>query len=309
MAWGCFTVIPCPYKKWDENAREHMLFALPFIGLIVGELWYALYFVMQKCLELPGLLTAVILAFFPMLLTGFIHIDGYMDCCDAIGSRRPQEDKLRILKDSHVGAFACIGLVFWALVSTGAMDAALSAQGEAVLSTTVASAGGNASLASEGPARFLMGGTTELLPCLILVPAVSRFMSAISVWSYPPLSSSQYNRARNEGVVATISEDGTVQSEPDGKEVKCNKVGKRRNLAVPLVIVMLALFAIFFAIFDRATFTHVVTHTELVFAVEMVVYFLACLHARKQLGGMSGDISGYSITIAELAAIITIALL
>ena len=278
MAWGCFTVIPCPYKKWDENARDHMLFALPFIGLIVGELWYALYFVMQKCLELPGLLTAVILAFFPMLLTGFIHIDGYMDCCDAIGSRRPQEDKLRILKDSHVGAFACIGLVFWALVSTGAMDAALSAQGEAVLSTTAAYAGGNASLASEGPAGFLMGGTTELLPCLILIPAVSRFMSAISVWSYPPLSTSQYNRAS-------------------------------RNLAVPLVIVMLVLFAIFFAIFDRATFTHVVTRTELVFAVEMVVYFLACLHARKQLGGMSGDISGYSITIAELAAIITIALL
>ena len=272
MAWGCFTVIPCPYKKWDENARDHMLFALPFIGLIVGELWYALYFVVQECLELPGFLTAVILAFFPMLLTGFIHIDGYMDCCDAIGSRRPQEDKLRILKDSHVGAFACIGLAFWALLSTGAMDAALSAQ-------------------------------EKLLPCLILIPAVSRFMSAISVWSYPPLATSQYSRARNEGVVATISEDGTVQSESAGK------TDKRAKLTIPMVIVMLLLFAIFFAIFDRATFTHLVTRTELVFAVEMVVYFLACLHARKQLGGMSGDISGYSITIAELAAIITIALL
>ena len=295
MAWGCFTVIPCPYKKWDENARDHMLFALPFIGLIVGELWYALYFVMQECLELPGLLTAVILAFFPMLLTRFIHIDGYMDCCDAIGSRRPQEDKLRILKDSHVGAFACIGLAFWALLSTGAMDAALSAQEAAELSTSTTAAS----------TSFLMGGTAELLPCLILIPAVSRFMSAISVWSYPPLSTSQYNRSKNEGVVATISEDGTVQSGTVGK------VGKRgrANLTIPMVIVMLLLFAIFFAIFDRATFTHLATRTELVFVVEMVAYYIACHHARKQLGGMSGDISGYSITIAELAAIITIALL
>ncbi len=269
MAWGCFTVIPCPYKKWDENARDHMLFALPFIGLIVGWLWYGVYLLLWKALAIPHLLAAVILAFFPMLLTGFIHIDGFMDCCDAIGSRRPQEDKLRILKDSHVGAFACIGLVFWALVSTGAMDAALFAHEAAELSAEAAS-GGNVS--------FLMGGTYELLPCLILIPAVSRFMSAISVWSYTPLSTSQYSR-------------------------------KSKGLVIPLVIAMLLLFALFFAIFDRATFTHLATRTELVFVIEMVAYYLACLHARRQLGGMSGDISGYSITIAETAALLATALL
>ena len=111
--------------------------------------------------------------------------------------------------------------------------------------------------------------------------------------------------AAETALCTELAEDGTVQRGTVGK------VGKRgrANLTIPMVIVMLLLFAIFFAIFDRATFTHPVTRTELVFVVEMVAYHIACHHARKQLGGMSGDISGYSITIAELAAIITIALL
>jgi cobalamin synthase len=76
-----------------------------------------------------------------------------------------------------------------------------------------------------------------------------------------------------------------------------------------MVLVMLLIFAIFFAVVEFSTFTHLISRTELVFAVEMVVYFLACLHARRQLGGMSGDISGYSITVAETAALLAVALL
>ena len=38
-----------------------------------------------------------------------------MDCSDAILSRRPLEDRQRILKDSHTGAFAVISIVFYIL--------------------------------------------------------------------------------------------------------------------------------------------------------------------------------------------------
>ena len=268
MAWGCFTVIPCPYKKWDENARDQMLFALPFIGLIVGWLWYGVYLLLWKALAIPHLIAAVILAFFPMLLTGFIHIDGFMDCCDAIGSRRPREDKLRILKDSHVGAFACIGIAFWAMIGTGAMDAVLLAP----------------EVTEAGSVGFLTIGKVNMTPCLILIPAVSRFMSAISVWNYPPLPTSQYNRTSGAGA------------------------GGRKPVGA-MVLVMLLIFAIFFVVVEFSTFTHLISRTELVFVIEMVAYYLACMHARRQLGGMSGDISGYSITVAETAALLAVALL
>ena len=44
-----------------------------------------------------------------------MHMDGFMDVNDAIMSRRPLEDRLRILKDSTVGAFAVITVMFLVL--------------------------------------------------------------------------------------------------------------------------------------------------------------------------------------------------
>ena len=76
-----------------------------------------------------------------------------------------------------------------------------------------------------------------------------------------------------------------------------------------MILVMRLIFAIFFTVVEFSTFTHLISRTELVFVSEMLAYYLACLHARKQLGGMSGDISGYSITAAETAALLAIALL
>jgi len=53
-------------------------------------------------------LVSAVLTVVPFFLTGFLHLDGYMDTNDAVLSRRPLEDKMRILKDPHTGAFAVI---------------------------------------------------------------------------------------------------------------------------------------------------------------------------------------------------------
>ncbi len=39
-------------------------------------------------------------------LTGFLHLDGLLDLADALLGARPREERLRILKDPHLGAFA-----------------------------------------------------------------------------------------------------------------------------------------------------------------------------------------------------------
>ena len=46
----------------------------------------------------------------PFIITGMLHLDGYMDVCDALLSRRDQKEKVRILKDPNTGAFAVISL-------------------------------------------------------------------------------------------------------------------------------------------------------------------------------------------------------
>ena len=107
MAWGMFLSIPCPCKIWDEKARPWQLVYLPVAGLLVGALWALAAYALGSFDRLPALRAAV-LAALPFLLTGFLHLDGFMDCCDAIFSRRPLEKRREILKDSHVGSFAVI---------------------------------------------------------------------------------------------------------------------------------------------------------------------------------------------------------
>ena len=126
MAWGMFLAIPCPKKIWSESARRRMLACLPLVGLIAGGVW-------ALCAWLGGFLPrpigALLCAAAPWLVTGFLHLDGFMDVCDAVMSRRDMETRQRILKDSHCGAFAVICMVLLAL---GQWSVFLSAEGIAL---------------------------------------------------------------------------------------------------------------------------------------------------------------------------------
>ena len=158
MCQSMFCAIPFPGNVWDEKARDKMLLFLPVVGLEIGTIWGALAW-LCGVLELPALIRGLILAVYPYLITGCIHLDGYMDVTDAVKSYRSLERRREILKDSHVGAFAVIGIV---LLLLGQFAFA-------------ASAGENAN------------------PwVLILVPAVSRCCSALAVTGLKPMQTSQY---------------------------------------------------------------------------------------------------------------------
>ena len=154
MALGMFTAIPCPWRPWDEDARDWMLAALPAVGLVIWLLWAGFAWLGQRLL--PGIAAALTVAL-PWLLTGFIHLDGYMDTCDAMLSWRPLEKRLEILKDSHTGAYAVVGLTVLALFGYDA-------------------------------ARH---GLCDLR-ALIFVPVISRCGSALSVLTLKPIGHSQY---------------------------------------------------------------------------------------------------------------------
>lgn len=57
-----------------------------------------------------GLFRGVVFTLIPIIITGGIHMDGFMDTMDALGSWGDREKKLEILKDSHAGAFAILGM-------------------------------------------------------------------------------------------------------------------------------------------------------------------------------------------------------
>ena len=163
MCQSMFCAIPFPGNIWDEKARDKMLLFLPLVGLEIGALWAGLSW-LCNLLNLPDLVKGLVLAVYPYLITGFIHLDGYMDVTDAVGSCRSLERRREILKDSHVGAFAVIGIVLLVL------------------------------------AQFIFlasAGETADSRILVLVPAVSRCGSALAVTVLKPMDTSQYaNQAK-----------------------------------------------------------------------------------------------------------------
>lgn len=119
MSFSMFCAIPCPIRFWDEQLRPLMTAVLPLVGLVIGALW-ALTAWLCLVLHIPGLLAAAVLTVLPWVLSGYIHLDGFMDSCDAILSRRDLEERRRILKDPHTGSFAVISLVILTILSLGA---------------------------------------------------------------------------------------------------------------------------------------------------------------------------------------------
>jgi len=121
MAWGNFSALPCPYHKWHEGSRKAMLCMLPLVGflcsLVVLIAWGFLTYT-----KTPPVLTGAILTVLYFLSTGFIHLDGFMDCSDAMLSRRPElSERQRILKASDVGAFAVISIVMMFMIFSASM--------------------------------------------------------------------------------------------------------------------------------------------------------------------------------------------
>ena len=208
-----------------------MLF-LPVVGLEIGLCWYALAW-LCGLLRLPALITGLALCAYPYIVTGFLHLDGFMDVCDAVLSRRDLETRRRILKDSHCGAFAVICMV---LLAMGQWSAFLSAR----------------SLSLWG---------------LALIPVASRSCAALAVLTLRPLDSSQYSAMQRGGGPVWFA-----------------AVCLALSAALPLLL--------------AGSFAPAMT---------AVGCALAVWYGYRQLDGMSGDVSGFALTVGELWGVLTLA--
>lgn len=118
IAFSTYSRIPMPRADWsDENRRYSMCF-FPLIGAALG-LVLAAWLWFCDAVEVGSLLRGCVAAMLPILVTGGIHMDGFMDTMDAMSSWQSRERRLEILKDSHAGAFAVIGCAGYLLLSAG----------------------------------------------------------------------------------------------------------------------------------------------------------------------------------------------
>lgn len=110
QAFSFLTILPIgqiPLSEEKELARSMAFF--PLVGLVIGLLlalgYYLLSFLFSKSLVLW--LTIGLLA----LLTRGLHLDGFADTMDGLGSGGPREKILEVMRDSRIGSFGVISLI------------------------------------------------------------------------------------------------------------------------------------------------------------------------------------------------------
>lgn len=115
VAFSLYSQIPMPRFEWNEDDMKHNIVFLPWIGIVIGlVMWLFLY--LTRMIELPVICRLAVYSLIPLIITGGFHLDGYMDVQDALKSYKSADEKLEILKDPHIGAFAIIRLAIYSLV-------------------------------------------------------------------------------------------------------------------------------------------------------------------------------------------------
>ena len=121
IAFSMYSRIPMPRMDWTEERMRYALCFFPLIGAVIGAVEIAT-FALCEILGAGVLFRTCLLTAIPLLITGGIHMDGYLDVTDARHSYGEREKKLAILKDPHTGAFAIIGLGLYLLLYAGAVS-------------------------------------------------------------------------------------------------------------------------------------------------------------------------------------------
>lgn len=94
----------------DYQKLAQAIIYLPLVGWIVGIISGVTFFISQ--IFLPQI-TAILLAITAgIFVTGALHEDGLADVCDGFGGGFEKTQILTIMKDTHIGVFGVLGLLF-----------------------------------------------------------------------------------------------------------------------------------------------------------------------------------------------------
>jgi adenosylcobinamide-GDP ribazoletransferase len=104
-----------PAPRAISNSRAYY----PLVGLLLGALLLGVEWASRLVFPIP--IAAALLLVTLVVMTRGLHLDGFMDICDGLFGGYTPERRLEIMKDSHVGAFAVIGVASLLILKYGAL--------------------------------------------------------------------------------------------------------------------------------------------------------------------------------------------
>lgn len=118
--------LPIPDVRRHPPNLASAMGAFPLAGLVIGLLG-GLACTVAMGMGLPSTVSAVATVGFLAALTGGLHEDGLADVADGFGGGQSKERKLAIMKDSRIGTYGVLALVFAVLLKITALSAILQA--------------------------------------------------------------------------------------------------------------------------------------------------------------------------------------
>ncbi len=109
------TIIPLPWRREaSPQELEGSIGYFPVIGLIIGLILAGLNWLLS--LFLPSAVVNGLLIVSMAVISGALHLDGFVDTCDGIAGHKTVEDRWRVMHDSRAGAFGIVGVFLLLLV-------------------------------------------------------------------------------------------------------------------------------------------------------------------------------------------------
>ena len=145
------TILPLFSKREDslEEIRGSLVY-YPVVGLVIGLMLVGLNWLFS--LVLPPAVANGLLIVSMVIITGALHLDGFIDTCDGIAGHKPAEARWLVMHDSRSGAFGVVGAVLLLLMKY-------------------------VSLNSIPPGL--------LWPTLIMMPVLGRWAMVFAIFAYP----------------------------------------------------------------------------------------------------------------------------
>ena len=233
-AFAMYSKIPMPKIEWNAKNMRYAMAFFPLVGMVLGGVFLAWSRLAER-LELTGVTFAAGSVLIPLLLTGGLHMDGFIDTVDAWHCYGGPEKRREVLKDPHVGAFGVIWCGAYLLA--------------------------------------LLGGWAQLYerPRFIWLVAAgfvfSRTLTAILTLTQPPASAS-----------------GILHSFASSTEKK------------PVIAILITFIALLSAL---GIWLELLVCGGLL-AVILLISVLCIRAAKREFGGISGDLAGFFLQIIEL---------
>ena len=150
-ALSFLTIIPLPHLReasLEKVGRSTGYF--PVVGVIIGLVLAGLNWLFGLFLPLAVVNGLLIVSL--VVISGALHLDGFVDTCDGIAGHKTVEDRWEVMHDSRAGAFGIVGVFLLLLVKYVSL--------------------------SSVPENLMM-------VTLVLMPVVSRWAMVYAVFAYP----------------------------------------------------------------------------------------------------------------------------